>query len=454
MTGLSTLYTALSGMNAQRRTMDVIAHNIANASTPGYHRQRVELRAVGATTPGLFAGRETQRFGVQIAGTTRIADSLFEARATREDATRASLELMSSALTQLQASVPEPSDNGLSAQLDAFWSAWGDVANHPDSAGTRAQLLATADSLVSSLHQAANDIGALAANAATRMGGLATEANALADRIAGLNQSILGDPEALDLIDQRDVAVNDLARLTGGVARTAADGQVDVVIGGRAIVTGNRTAPLQSTAGGVLQWASDAQPVEAPSGEAAALRGIIGDVVPRYTAALDSVAASLVSGVNALHSAGYDAAGATGWNFFDPAGGTASSIALSADVAGAPSHIAAGAPVLPGPSAPGALDGDQARAIAALADVATGPDSAYRSMISSLAVETSGAIHRADVQSHVADSARAQADSAGGVSIDEEMANLTVAQRAFEASARVMTAIDDMLGFLLERTAV
>src|SRR5690606_10799198 len=141
-------------------------------------------------------------------------------------------------------------------------------------------------------------------------------------------------------------------------------------------------------------------------------------------------------------------------NFFDPAGVTAATIALSADVASVPAHIAAGAPVLPGPSAPGPLDGDQARAIAALADAATGPDSAYRAMLSGLAVETSGAIHRADVEGLVADAARAQADSVSGVSIDEEMANLMVAQRAFAASARVMTAIDEMLGFLLERTAV
>jgi flagellar hook-associated protein 1 FlgK len=126
---------------------------------------------------------------------------------------------------------------------------------------------------------------------------------------------------------------------------------------------------------------------------------------------------------------------------------------LSTDVAGTPANIAAGAPVLPGPVAPGPLDGEQARAIAALAEAATGPDSTYRAMISGLAVEAGAATHRADLQAQVADSARQQADSVGAVSIDEEMANLTAAQRAFEASARVMTAVNDMLGFLIERTA-
>jgi flagellar hook-associated protein 1 FlgK len=69
-------------------------------------------------------------------------------------------------------------------------------------------------------------------------------------------------------------------------------------------------------------------------------------------------------------------------------------------------------------------------------------------------VETSVSFQRAALQDQVADSAKQQADSVGAVSIDEEMANLTAAQRAYEASARVMTTVDDMLGFLIEHTGV
>jgi flagellar hook-associated protein 1 FlgK len=169
---------------------------------------------------------------------------------------------------------------------------------------------------------------------------------------------------------------------------------------------------------------------------------------------LDGVASQLVTSVNALHTAGYDQAGTTGRNFFDPANLTAGTIRLSADVLGQPANVAAGAPVLPGPVAPGPLDGEQARQIAALAESASGADAQYQSLVTTLSLETRAARSRFDIQEQVADTAMRDAASVGSVSIDEEMVALTTAQRAYEANARVMTAIDEMLGFLIERTGV
>ncbi len=454
MTALSSLYTALSGMNAQRKVMDLTGHNVANASTPGYHRQRAELQAVGNGMSGLYAGTDTRNFGVRVTGTTRSFDALLETRSVREEAARAATNLTSSTLGHLQSVIPEPSDTGLASQLDAFWASWTDVANQPDGLAVRTQLLANADSLTMSLHRTAADITSLKDTAITDVVALAGDANGLADQIATLNKAIMASPTgALDLLDQRDQAVTSLAQLTGAVARPTSTGTVDVYIGGRAVVAGTRLFALDG-AGGTLRWASDGQAVNAPSGKAAALAATITDIVPRYMAALDDVAAKLVTSVNALHSVGYDQAGTTGRQFFDPAKVTASTIGLSTDVAGNPANIAAGAPVLPGPTAPGALDGEQARAIAALAEATTGPDSAYHALISGLAVETSTASRRSDLQDQVADTAKLQADSVGAVSLDEEMANLTAAQRAFEAAGRVLTAVDEMLSFLIERTGV
>ena len=454
MTALSSLYTALSGMNAQRKVMDLTGHNVANASTPGYHRQRAELQAVGNGISGLYAGKDTRNFGVKVISTARSFDALLESRSVREEAARATTTLTSSTLGQLQSVVPEPSDTGIAAQLDIFWASWTDVANQPDGVAVRTQLLANADALTTSLHRTAADLTSLNDTAVTDVVALAGDANGLTNQIATLNKAIMANPTgALDLLDQRDLAVTSLAQLTGAVARPTSSGTVDVYIGGRAVVAGTQSFALDG-AGGTLRWATDGQPVNAPSGKAAALAATITDIVPRYTAALDDIAAKLVTSVNALHSVGYDQAGGTGHQFFDPAKVTAATIALSSDVAGIPANVAAGAPQLPGPTAPGALDGEQARAIAALAESTTGPDSAYHALITGLAVETSTALRRSTLQEQVADTAKQQADSVGAVSIDEEMANLTAAQRAFEAAGRVLTAVDDMLGFLIEHTGV
>ena len=455
MPNISSLYTPFSGMNAQRRVMDLVGHNIANASTPGYHRQRAELRAVASQVAGVFAGSNARTYGVDVIGVSRSYDQLLENRAVREDAGRSAASMLSSTLARIEGVFPEPSDFGIAGQLDAFWGAWSDLSSQPGALSARTQLLESTTTLATTLRRTAGDLTSLRASAIERVASVAIDVNDLATQVASMNERIVANPEAaLDLLDQRDQLVGALARLTGATARPAPGGQVDVYIGGRAIVSGSVALALASDGTGTLLWAADNQAVGAPSGEAATLAQTITDLVPRYLSALDDVAATLVTQVNAVHFAGYDQAGTTGHNFFDPAGATAATIGLSVDVAGNPAGIAAGAPVFPGPVAPGALDGEQARAIALLADGTTGADSKYDALITGLAVETRAASRRASIQEQIADVTQREAESVGAVSLDEEMANLTAAQRAFEAAARVLTAVDEMLGILIERTGI
>jgi len=449
MPNISAIYSALSGLQAQRKVMDVTAHNVSNASTPGYHRQRVELQSSGGRmSGGIFAGRANS-YGVDVLRTSRSIDTLLEARSTREEAGRAAATLASSTMERIEGIFAEPSDNGLSTQLQAFWGSWVDVANDPSSLASRTALLQSADSLASSLHRATADLTAVKDTATAGLIDIANETNDLAAQIATINTKIVGDPAAAnDLMDQRELLVNKLATLTGAVSRPADNGQIDVYIGGRAVVSGPLSFNLDG-AGGALRWAADNQPVVATSGKAATLLATINDTVPRYQAMLDDIANTLVTQVNGLHSVGYDQSSTTGRNFFDPANTTAANISLSVDVAGLPQNSAAGAPVLPGPTAPGLLDGEQAQKIAMLADGLGSPDSKYSALIAGLAVEARAATRRADIQDQVADTTKAEADSVGAVSIDEEMANLTIAQRAFEASAKVLNAVDSMLQTLM-----
>jgi flagellar hook-associated protein 1 len=468
MPNISSLYTSLSALQAQRKVMDVTSHNVANASTPGYHRQRVELQSLGAhPVTGLMSGSSRSPYGVGVVGVTRSVDALIEARVVREEGGRAAANLTDSTMARIEGIFPEPTDIGLGNQLNEFWGAWTAVATNPENQASRTQLLQTATTLTTSLNRTSADLTSVRDIAADRMGGLAIEVNDLAGQIAALNESIASSPGSLDLIDQRDLLVTSVAKLTGANAVPSTSGQVDVYVNGRAIVSGTRAFALESV-NGALQFAAGHVSVNATSGEAAALTATITDIVPRYMGMIDAVAASLATGVNALHTVGYDQNSVIGGNFFKPAVAasagppvvvgipvTAANISLDANVAGQPGNIAAGAPVGPPPgTAPGALDGEQARAIALLAESVTGPDSNYHALIAGLAVETQAAGRRADIQNQVADTAQTEADSVGAVSIDEEMANLVSAQRAFEASAKVLTAIDDMIAFLIERTGM
>jgi flagellar hook-associated protein 1 len=452
MPNISSLYTSLSALQTQRKVMDVTAHNVANEATPGYHRQRVELQSLGARPiAGVMAGAQNRPYGVTSTGVTRSVDVLLEARMVREEGNRSAANKTSSTMATIEGIFPEPSDTGLSSQLAEFWGAWSDVATNPESLSSRTALLQKATTLTENLHRASTDLTAVRNNAIERTGSLAIEVNDIAGRVADLNTMIVANPgDDNDLIDQRDMLVTSLSKLTGAVAQPSPGGMVDVYVNGRSIVSGTIAHEITG-AGGTLRFTADNLALNPVSGEAGALAATITDIVPRYTAALDDVASTIVTQVNALHTTGYDQNSVTGRNFFDPANTTAASISLSADVLGQPANIAAGAPA-PGP--PGALDGEQARLLAALAESSTGPDSKYHALISGLAVETQATSRRADIQNQVADAAQSEADSVGAVSLDEEMANLTSAQRAFEAASRVLTAVDDMLAFLIERTGV
>lgn len=451
---VSGLYSALSGMNAHKRILDVTAHNVANVNTPGYHRQRVTLEPAGVTSvSAVFAGRSQGAGGVNVVSVDRVLDELAESRLLRETAMKAHTSLTSTTLDRIEQAFPEPSDIGIAAQLDDFWAGWSDLSTRPDDLSSRTQLLERSQTVIDALRRASVDLDALEESSRESVVRLATDINDIAGRIAELNRTIVGSAtSANDLLDQRDQLVTKLAELSGAISRPADGGQIDVYIGGRIIVSGGITQSVAGT-GGQLRWASDGSAVTAPASKAAALAETIADTVPRYRIALDAVAQSLVTSVNTLHFTGYDLTGATGRNFFTPAGVTAATISLSADVAGQPERIAAGEPD-PGPVAPGRFDGERARAMAALAGAPTGPDARYRSMVSTLGVEVRSAVRRDEIQGQLVQAAANRADSVGGVSIDEEMANMMSAQRGFEAAARVLTAIDEMMGVLIQRTGL
>lgn len=451
---VSGIYTALSGMNAHKRVLDVTAHNIANVSTPGFHRQRVNLEPAGATSvSAVFAGRTQGTGGVDVVSVERVLDDLAERRLLQETAMQAHTSLTSTTLDRIEQVFPEPSDLGIAAQLDDFWAGWSDLSTRPDDLANRTQLLERSSTVVDALRRASVELDALEQSSRESVVRLASDVNDLADRIATLNRTIVGSATgANDLLDQRDQLVTQLTQLSGAISRPADGGQLDVYIGGRILVSGPSTQRVDGT-GGVLRWSSDGAAVTAPSSTAAALRETIDETIPRYRTALDDVARSLVESVNTVHSTGHDLNGATGRNFFDPAGLTAATISLSADVAGQPEHVAAAAPG-PGPGLPGRFDGELARSIAGLANAPDGADARYRSMVSTLGVEVRSAVRRDEIQGQLVQAAANRADAVGGVSIDEEMANMLSAQRAFEAAARVLTAVDEMMGILIQRTGV
>ncbi|MFK8025720.1 MAG: flagellar hook-associated protein FlgK [Ilumatobacter sp.] len=450
---ISGIFTALSGMNAQRRVIDTAANNIANQLTPGYRRQVVDLVpvSVGAGPAVFTKGTGTVALGVDAIDTRRVLDAAAETRARQGTASAVDAATTYQSMLQVEDVFGEPGEAGLSERLDAFWTSWSDLSDRADDAVARNEVLARADTVADRFRQANDDLTTIEADTARQFASIAERSNSLAVEIAQLNRSIASDsgsPNAL--LDERDKLASELTSLIGADVRDSDRGQVSISLGGRLLVGNGTSFEVQATATG-LEWAGDGQTVTSGPSEMSALSRLVSDTIPGLRSELDTIVDDFVTEVNDLHTQGYGLDGTDGRNFFDPTGTTAATIAISADVDGEPDFVAAGAPELPGPVAPGIFDGRQAQLLGDLSSDGVSTD-AYRAMVAEFGIDTNAAGRTASAAQQIASTAIDEAESVSGVNLDEELTTMMAAQRGFEASARILSIVDEMLQTMINMT--
>jgi hypothetical protein len=117
------LRTALSALQAHRRALDVTGHNIANVSTDGYSRQRLDLMAnSGSVTPAIFSQSTGIGGGVKVGEVERLRDSFLESRGHLEHSTESALDRLAISYDRIELAFAEPGENGIAAQLaDFLW---------------------------------------------------------------------------------------------------------------------------------------------------------------------------------------------------------------------------------------------------------------------------------------------------------------------------------------------
>ena len=468
MSSMSSLTTALSALYAQRRGLDVTGNNIANANTEGYSRQRVELVAnAGPMSPAVFSKWTGVGQGVDVAGTARLRDAFLDLRSNQEHATQGQLETTQAILGRIELGFGEPSNIGLAAQMAEFWSGWDDVANNPTDVAPRNALLERASTLATNLRGTAASLSALRTDLVDQIRAQADAVNQMARSIAELNENISTSTSAgmspTDLLDQRDLLVSRLSNTVGITVKPTDGGGVDIFVGGTAIVRGNTAEQLRVDVEGgtvAMRWVKDGYPAQVSGGTMAGLIGGVNDVIPRYLAQLDSIAMRLHDMVNGASAEGQDLDGNAGGEFFTAT--SAADIRLSDAVVGQPRAIAAAA------MGAGGGDGSNALRLAALAGhrgsafqpgdpdymEGDGPDMLYRGLIVGIGVETQAVNRRADIQFEITRQVDAARDAQSGVNLDEEMTNMLSYQRAYEAAARFLTAVDQMLDRLVNSTGL
>ncbi|MFP5346538.1 MAG: flagellar hook-associated protein FlgK [Actinomycetes bacterium] len=459
MSSFAALSVALSGLQSQRRAMEVGGQNVANANTVGYTRQRAELSALGpAARYSLQGTPRAVGNGVEVKAVVRLADEFAMARLRGSEADASFLSARSATLNQIETRFNEPGDDGLNAQLSELWAAWGDVGKGPGDTAARGVLLQQAQAVVNQVAAGYSGVSTQWSQLRDQTVGLVSEVNATASSVADLNKQIavaaaVGAPVS-ELADERDRLTLKLSQLSGATVRSNADGTVDVLLGTSPLVSGPKAGRLQLAGAATIEdvgstpprieWVGgDGSPVTVPSGRVAANLESLSATLPKAAKGYDDVAQALADTVNTLHVGGYDLNGSAGQAFFTGRGAMGIRVAITD-----PALVAASA------SADQRLDGSLAYRIGDIANDSAGPDKVWQRFVVDTGVEAQATARRAVNAEVVRKDAEAQWTSTTSVDVDEEMVNLVAVQRAYEGAARMLTAVDQALDTLINRTGL
>lgn len=430
------LQTSLRGLIAQQEALDTTSHNIANASTKGYSRQEVLLsasHALAIVTGSTEGGEDAAQLGtgVDVDGISRARDHFLDLQYRAQAMRLGGLAATVQGLEQIEGALAEPGETGISQELQTFWTDWEGLANSPEDSASRQAVIEAGKALTTSLAELNGQLTGAAEVAEAEFGAIAGEGGEveqMANEIALLNGAIrsatTAGSEPNDLLDRRDLLLDELSELGQVSVTENKDGTIEVGFGDAAV-------PLVE--GTEVTWP---QELVEPKGKLGALLGLTreGGTIESFRTELNAFAETLANSVNAIHT---EAGGPPFFSF--TAGEGAATLAVAVDAAEVQT------------SKDGSVGGNEiATAIGALRGGAA--DRAYASFVTRIGTQMDEAQNGETNAQALLNTVEERRESVSGVSLDEEMTNLTSFQRGYEASARAMTTLDEALNVLINRT--
>jgi flagellar hook-associated protein 1 FlgK len=448
MPGLTqTLEIARRAMAAQQAAMAVIGHNIANANSPGYTRQTARLVAEVASR----ADRISYGNGVSVEAVLRQRDTSLDGTVRHELAAAGHWSQRASILASLEQVLGEPSEDGLGAALDGFWGAWGDLADDPDGTAARLGVREQGRVVVDRLRGLHTRIAQTAPAVDEQLRSQTIEFNRLLGDLRTvslqINEAELGGASANDLLDRRDLLLDQINAIAPVRFVTGEGGSFSLRVGGKLVLDRTLMRPLEAAVETVdgnprvrLQMAGgDGVTIE--GGAIGALVDLRDETVPQLLGELDLLAADLIQQVNAVHRNGPSRNA-----FFE--GSAAGDIRLAAAIEADVRAIDSSTTGLPG-------DNDIALAMTALRDArfVDGGSATVGEYWAGMVTRLGLASREAEFQSESLDatvqSLQARRSETGGVSLDEEMASLLEMQQAYIAAVRLFEMTSEMMDVLL-----
>lgn len=475
----SGLEIARRSLLANQQAIDLTGRNVANANTRGYSRQAPSNTALPPHNVPLGPGTGQIGDGVGDVQVLRYRDEFLDRQYRQKLADYGAAETYVRVFDQIEQVWNEQGTAGLQTYLLRFQDALKGLANRPAQPDARVQVIEAARALVSRAQDMYWSMHDLRQNLDTTLAFKAQEINNIASEIALLNKQIVAQQAAgaqpNDLMDKRDLLLDQLARSAGATWTLQPDGKVNVYLNSQALVMDvavSKIAIDRSSGLTSLTWANSNTPVSFRGGDMTALLDARDNALPNeYMAHLETLMGTLTREFNSLHASGYYPPGPlqppgtnTGEAFFsvsylDPPANTRADI-TSLAVLIEPGKVSAAA----NPDA-SQLDGGVAQQLANSLDgkfvthPLTGLQNVsimqfHAAVVGSLGVQAQRYFSEAaafELQMQQADNMR---QSVSGVSLDEEMTKLIEFQRSYTAAARMATTVDEMLEVLISRMGV
>lgn len=467
----SILSTGYSGLMAAKSGIATTGHNIANANTEGYSRQRVITEAADPHSGGTKVSSAIFGTGTRVARVERVNDQYVEKQIRLAAKEQEFFEEKDLALKQIEDIFNEMNGDGLNRLISRFFNEFRKLANEPENIAVRQSVRESSQALVNDFHRIRHEVREVVEHLDARIEGYSGEVNTLAKSLKELNDEIRTlDTQSTapnDLMDKRDMVLKKLNTLLDVTMYKDKVGNFIVDMRGIGpLVTGGDAETLSVERSGAddrgkAEGALDIRSTSVvggaithsiKGGRLGALLEVRDKTLSTIVERLDELAYTLSNAVNEVHTQGYTISGQTGVDFFnrlESKDRAAEFITLSDEVLSNVNHIATAMD----PDSPG--DNRIALAIAGLQGIrlanqgAATLDDYYDSIVSDVGVVSARTRFSLNQHKDIMSQLQKVREQISGVSIDEETANLLQYQHVFDASAKMIQVADELLKTIL-----
>lgn len=471
----SGLTIGLSAVMAQQRALDITGHNISNVNTPGYSRQRVIHAETSPSYVGISGNGRVMNVGtgVDVQGIDHYRDYFLDQKLRRENKDLGYWEARKSSILELEAIFNDNSEEGLQVVMDNFWNSWSQLSKPGGGLTSRALVKESAIAFVETVR----NIDSLLVNYRKHRNNEIAEnidkLNSITINIANLNYDIkkieASGAKANDFRSERDKYINELSQMAN--IQVVEGDTLNISLEGMLLVSDTQYNALVTVPDiGVdgfysIKWSRNMQDMNISGGSIKALIESRDTLVSGYKNRLNEFVKGVAEQVNSLHYSGYGNIDSTHrYMFVNSKNNTNIGIEIG-NIGYNPelfevNNIAAAISEPPG----NYEDNRNALKISEwrledvfLEDTYAGAggkynfDEYYRNLITDIGLEGNKAANAAEAQGLLIEQVEYKRQALTAVSLDEEMSNLIRYEHSYNAAARIVNALDEMLDLIVNR---